>query len=178
MTHGKSLRLLVLAGSAVALVACEKPKGAETQATATPSTAVVPLTVTSPYSVNEMMVMIVDRPGELLWNVERAGKAPKSGEDWYQLENHAVELASAATLIQLGGTGPADGGWAADPRWQSRSRELVQAAQSARHAAQAKDYKALVQANGDIVSACEGCHKVFKPDIPTGGLFMRKGAQT
>jgi hypothetical protein len=176
MTRGYSVRLLVLAGSALALVACEKPK--TTEATATPSTAVVPTAVASPYSVNEMMVMIVDRPGELLWNVEKAGKAPKSGEDWYQLENHAVELASAATLIQLGGTGPADAGWAADPRWQSRSRDLVQAAQSARQAAHAKDFKALVQANGDIVSACEGCHKVFKPDIPTGGLFMHKGPQT
>lgn len=123
-------------------------------------------------SVNEMMVMIVDRPGELLWDVEKPGHGPKTDEAWYQLENHAVEVQSAATLIQLGGTGPADADWAAKPGWKTSAEALGVAAQHSRAAAKAKDLVALVKANGEIVDACEACHKEFKPEIPTGGLFM------
>ena len=128
------------------------------------------------FSINEMMVMIVDRPGELLWNVEKPGKAPKSDEGWYQLENHAVEVAVAGQVIKLGGTGPKDMEWAADPKWQSSADQLIAAAQHARAAAKAKDMSQVVAANGEIVDACEACHKVFKPDIPTGGLFMHTPA--
>ena len=33
------------------------------------------------------------------------------------------------------------------------------------------------KANGDLVEACETCHKQFKPDIPTGELFMHRGPE-
>jgi cytochrome c556 len=152
--------------AAAGLVACGQPSTTKTAA----ETALPP--PTPPFSVNEMMVMIVDQPGELLWDVEKAGHAPKTDEDWYNLENHAVSLASAATLIQLGGTGPADAGWARQPTWRSSAQQLVAAAMAARTAAHAKDMAGLTTANGQIVEACEGCHKEFKPDIPTGKLFL------
>jgi hypothetical protein len=128
----------------------------------------------APFSVNELMVMIIDQPGELLWNVEKDGRAPKTDEDWYQLENHAVALASAATLVKLGGTGPNDMGWSREAVWQTSSEQLVTAALNARQAASKKDFDALVKANGEIVDACNACHKQFKPNIPTGGLFMHQ----
>src|ERR1700733_2822020 len=61
--------------------------------------------LTPPFSINEMMVEIVDHPGELLWEIEK-GHTPKTVEDWNELENNAIALAGAATLIHLGGTGP------------------------------------------------------------------------
>jgi cytochrome c556 len=122
-------------------------------------------------------VMIVDQPGEHLWDVEK-GHEPKTPEDWYQLENHAVSLASAATVIQLGGTGPNDVIWAAQPEWRAASEHLIAAALKSRQAAKAKDLAALIQANGEIVDACEACHDKYKPDIPTGGLFIHNGQAT
>ncbi len=158
---------LTMFAAAAALSACSPAP--------TPSdTASAPPAPTPPFSINEMMVMIVDQPGELLWDVEKAGHAPKTDEDWYNLENHAVSLASAATLIQLGGTGPADAGWVKQDTWRSTAQQLGTAALAARTAAHAKDLAALTTANGQIVAACEGCHKEFKPDIPTGKLFLHQ----
>jgi cytochrome c556 len=169
-----SIALLVAATVGVSLGACnrEPAKEAAAPSTAAPVVATAPAPK-PPFSVNEMMVLIVDQPGELLWDVEK-GHNPKTPEDWYQLENHAVSLASAATLIQLGGTGVNDDKWAADEAWRTSAQNLVAAALKAREAAKAKNMNALVAANGQIVDACEACHTKFKPDIPTGGLFIHK----
>ncbi len=145
-----------------------------TPAPSATSAASIPAPPSAPFSVNEMMVMIVDQPGELLWDVEKPGRTPRTAEDWYQLETHAVSLASAATVIQLGGNGPNDATWAADPLWRSSAAKLVSAALVARGAARAKDLPTLIKANGQLVDACEACHAKFKPDIPTGGLFIHK----
>jgi hypothetical protein len=101
-----------------------------------------------------MMVEIVDHPGEWLWEVEK-GRTPKTGEDWYELENHAIALAGAATLIQLGGTGPEDAKWASQPEWKTSAQQLASAALTARQAAKSRDLAALIEANGKIVDACE-----------------------
>ncbi len=167
MTVSLKLSLCVLAIGSIGLLGACKPA----QEAAAPE-AVAPAGPTPVFSINEMMVMIVDQPGELLWHVEKAGHAPKTDEDWYQLENHAVSLASAGTLIQLGGTGPTDMEWSARPEWKASANQMITAAQAARTAAKAKDLPALITANGQIVDACESCHKVFKPDFPTGGLFL------
>lgn len=165
-------RVAGLVATAALLAGCDgKPTATAPNPTAA---AAAPAAPTPPFSVNEMMVMIVDQPGELLWDVEKPGRAPKTAEDWYQLEIHAVSLASAATVIQLGGTGPNDATWAADPVWKSSAGKLASAALVARGAARAKDLPTLIKANGQIVDACEACHAKFKPDIPTGGLFIHK----
>lgn len=170
MTQSKLLLMAGAIGAAGLLAAACTPKESAEAPTAAESG--VPAGIHAPLSVNELMVMIVDVPGEHLWDVEKSGHAPTTDEAWYQLENHAVELVGAATLIKLGGTGPNDMGWAGNPQWQSTADQLVAAAESARAAAKAKDMDALVMANGAIVDACEACHKTFKPDIPTGGLFL------
>ena len=171
-TSTRGLMLLIL-GSGALLAGCQPKADDQAEKVA----ALAPAAAAAPFSVNEMMVMIVDRPGELLWDAEKEGRAPKTADDWYDLENHAVELASAGTLIQMGGTGPSDADWAADPAWKSASQQMISAALSARTAARRHDIEALVKANGEIVEACETCHKQFKPDLPTGNLFMRRGPQ-
>jgi Cytochrome C' len=143
-------------------------KAAEKAMAAVPTSA---LALTPPFSINEMMVEIVDHPGELLWEIEK-GHTPKTGEDWYELENHAIALAGAATLIQLGGTGPEDAKWASQSEWKKSAQQLGTAALTARQAAKSRNLAALIDANGQIVDACESCHNKFKPDIPTGKLFI------
>jgi hypothetical protein len=38
------------------------------------------------------------------------------------------------------------------------------------NAGEAKNQQALVAANGQLVEACEGCHKRFKPALPSEGI--------
>ena len=44
-------------------------------------------------------------------------------------------------------------------------------------ASQVKDFQALVVANGQLVEACEGCHKRFKPALPSEGINHRHRAR-
>ena len=132
-----------------------------------------PLPVPPGFSINAEMVGLVDHAAHALWDVEREEHAPKSDEDWAEVEDSAVQLAAAGTVIALGGTGPADPGWAQLPDWTRFSRDLRDAALLARTAAQGKNLDALVKVNGQIVDVCEGCHKQFKPELPTERIVHR-----
>ncbi len=121
--------------------------------TASPNAALLP--VPPALSINAVMVGLVDHAAHALWNVEREGHAPTSDEDWAEVEDSAVQLAASGTVVALGGTGPADPGWAQLPDWKTFSRELRDAALLARTSAQGKNLEALVKANGQIVEVCE-----------------------
>jgi cytochrome c556 len=47
---------------------------------------------------------------------------------------------------------------------------MADAGAAALAAANARNLDALVAANGQVVESCEGCHKEFKPDLPTEGI--------
>jgi hypothetical protein len=126
-----------------------------------------------PVSINAEMVALVDHAGHELWDLERDGKAPKSADEWVTAEEHATQLAAAGSLIMLAGSGPNDKTLTSQPGWQKWSRALSDAGVTAMKAAEAKDMKALVAANGRLVEACEGCHKEFKPALPSEGINHR-----
>ena len=117
-----------------------------------------------------MMVGFVDHAGHVLWDVADETKAPKTDKDWGELEHHAIQMAAAGTLIALGGTGPADPGWANLPAWQTYSQQLSDGGLAALSAVRRKDRGALLKAGDQIVQTCESCHKEFKPELPTEGL--------
>jgi hypothetical protein len=121
-------------------------------------------------SIDALMVTWVDNSGHVLWNVEREGRVPKTDADWLEIQEHATQLAAAGTLIQLGGTGQADPGWTKSPDWKSNAQKMSDAALDAIAAAKSKDFQALVKANGQLVEACENCHKEFKPELPSEGI--------
>lgn len=147
------------------------------QPTASPASNASPLLLPPALSINAEMVGLVDHAAHALWDVEREGDAPKSDEDWTEVEDSAVQLAAAGTVIALGGTGPADPGWAQLPDWKTFSRELRDSTLLARTAAQGKNLDALVKANGQIVDVCEACHKQFKPELPTERIVHRHRTQ-
>jgi hypothetical protein len=168
----KSIRklALLLGASVLLLSACnagpeQKPATPEVSTPAPAAPAVAPVV-----SVNALMVTWIDNSGHVLWNAEREGRAPKNDADWLEIQEHATQLAAAGTLIQLGGTGQADPGWAKSPIGKTNSEKLSHAALDAIAAAKSKDLPALVKANGVLVEACENCHKEFKPDLPTEGI--------
>jgi cytochrome c556 len=121
-------------------------------------------------SINAEMVTIVDHAGHQLWEVERPGKAPKTDAAWANLEEHATQLAAAGALVSLAGTGINDIVWTDSAEWQKWSRALSDAGLAALKASQDKNMDALVAANGRLVEACEGCHKQFKPELPSEGI--------
>jgi hypothetical protein len=163
----------VIGGSVLLLSACNT--GGEKQQEAPQATAPAPAAPAAPavvpvVSVNALMVTWIDNSAHVLWNAERAGRAPKTDADWLELQEHATQLAAAGTLIQLGGTGQADPGWAKSPLWKTHAQGMADAAVQDLEAAKSKNLDALVNANGKLVEACEGCHKEFKPDLPTEGI--------
>lgn len=117
-----------------------------------------------------MMVALVDHAGHALWEAEREGKAPKTDEQWNEVVEHAVQIVAASTAITTAGTGPSDAVWTKSPSWRSHAQRMAAAGQSALAAARSKNLDALVKANGELVESCEGCHKEFKPDLPTEGI--------
>ena len=126
--------------------------------------------VSSLVSVNALMVALVDHASHELWNVEREGRAPKNDAEWREVEHHAIQLAGSGTLIALGGTGQADPGWAQSPDWKKYAQQLNDAGLAGLSAARGKNLEGLVKANGELVEACESCHKQFKPELPTEGI--------
>jgi hypothetical protein len=127
-------------------------------------------TVQSPVSINAEMVRVVDHAAHQLWNAEREGMAPKTDADWENIVEHATQIAAAGALIRLEGTGPNDRTFVQQADWQKFGAAISDAGLAALKAAEAKSQGALVSANGQLVEACEGCHKRFKPELPSEGI--------
>jgi len=147
---------------------CSAPP--EQPAPTQPATQAATETPRPPVSINAEMVALVDHAGHALWDVEKEGNAPKTDTDWADVEHHATQLAAAGSLVALGGTGVNDLVWIQSPGWQKWSRAMSDAAMGALKATHEKNLSALVAANGQLVEACEGCHKEFKPDLPSEGI--------
>ena len=121
-------------------------------------------------SINAEMVSLVDHSAHELWNLEKKENAPKTDQDWEEVQHHAMQLMAAGSLITLGGTGPGDAGWVQSPDWKMFAQKLIDTATREMDAAKSKNLEALVKANGDLVEVCEGCHKQFKPPLPSEGI--------
>jgi len=135
-----------------------------------PQASIVKPPVPLPISINALMVAQVDHASHELWDAGKEGHAPKTDQEWEELEHHAMQLAAGATLISLGGTGQADAGWVVKPEWKPLAQRLSDTAMGAVNAAHAKDLPKLLKAGDDLTDVCESCHKAFKPQIPSEGI--------
>jgi hypothetical protein len=160
--------VLVATGGIWLIAACSTPAPVEQQSAATPPASPAPPAVTSPVSINASMVSVVDHAGHELWAVERT--APKTKAQWEVLAEHATQLAAAGALIKVPGTGVQDMTWTANPNWQKWAGAMSEAGLAALNATEGENLEALVAANGRLVESCEGCHKEFKPDLPSEGI--------
>jgi hypothetical protein len=158
-------RGILLTAVAVLLVGCSGAPAPQETSPATPPAAPAP---ESPVSINAQMVALVDHAGHELWDVEKA--VPRTDEEWATVEHHAIQLAAAGTLVTVAGTGVNDREWVQSANWQKWARAMSAAGVAAQKAAQGKNVEALVTANGQLVESCEGCHKEFKPELPSEGI--------
>ena len=120
-------------------------------------------------SVNAIMVAVVDWAAHEVWE---AGYAETmTGRNWLTAKQYATQLLASGTLVSLGGTGRADQDWVTNPEWQRWSSRLIDDTKEALLAIEAQDQEKLVAVGERLVDACEGCHEVFKPTIPTEGIM-------
>ena len=126
--------------------------------------------VALPISINAVMVSFVDQAAHEIWDGGNQDR-DLTDREWLLIEQHSLQLAAAGTVISLGGTGPADRGWALSPAWQDWSRKLGVIALEAKQAVDAKSKVALRDAGDKLTDTCESCHKIFKPDVPTEGIM-------
>jgi hypothetical protein len=157
-----------LAVSAFFIAACTAAPQQVAPADSSAASASAPAAPESPVSLNAEMVALVDHAGHELWDVEKAG--PKAAIDWANVEHHAIQLAAAGALVRLAGTGVNDRDWVRSASWSKWAQAMSDAGSAAHKAAQDKNREALVSANGQLVESCEGCHKEFKPDLPSEGI--------
>lgn len=169
--HTRNLLVVAVASAALALAGCNnQPEEKSADAVAEPATT-TNASLTSPFSINELMVTWIDNASHVLWDAEREGQAPANDRAWTEIEDHAVQVGAAAVLIQIPGTGKSDAGWVADPKWRASAQQMAQAAVQAREAAKSRNLEALKTANGQLVASCEACHQAFKPELPTEGIL-------
>ncbi len=122
-------------------------------------------------SINEMMVMGVDYAAHWIWDAQEV--APKTEEDWFRIRVHATQLVVLGSAMTLGGTGVADNGWVRSPKWAEYAQEMIDSAGESLKAVDSQNVVALNASGGRLVLACEGCHKMFKPDLPSEGVLHR-----
>ncbi len=116
------------------------------------------------------MVALVDQAAHEIWEGGNQDR-DLTDREWLLIEQHALQLAAAGSVVSLGGTGAADHGWALSPAWQDWSRKLSSGALEAKQAVDAKSKVALRAAGDKLVDTCESCHKIFKPELPSEGIM-------
>lgn len=120
-------------------------------------------------SLNAIMVATVDWAAHEVWE---AGYAETmTGRNWLTAKQYATQLLAAGTLVSLGGTGPADMSWVTNDEWQRWSLRMIRETKETLRAIEAQDQEMLLAAGERLVDACEGCHEIFKPSIPTEGIM-------
>ncbi len=160
---------LVLAASLSACAPESVKSETASEATAPVSVAAARPPITLPVSINAVMVALVDHASEPLWL--DAYEPPTTEARWLESEHNAYQMAIGGKLIQLAGTGPKDTAWVADPEWITMADEMSAAGMDALGAAQAKNVAMLNTAGDRLVASCEACHKKFKPDLTSMGIY-------
>jgi hypothetical protein len=174
--------VLTLAG----LAACA-PKASQTAAAPGPATEL---------SIQEIMASLVDPAADSLWDsvgsTVTAGKdedrSPKTDKDWQQVRHWAVALVEAPNLLVMHGRPVAAPGGKlddadvpgitpapeirkmidADPQaFLVKAKALQDAGLLALKAVDARNPSRLLEAGGQIDTACENCHlKYWYPNAP------------
>lgn len=151
------MQALILAATAMALAACSgEPDAADEQ-------------LRLPISLNEVMVALVNHAANPIWRAD--WDEPETDAEWREVEHMAYQIQVGGALLQFPGTGPMDDEWVADPAWNRFAEQMSEAGRHAVNSAREQDQTLMRRAGDELVESCEGCHMVFKPDLPTMDMF-------
>ena len=84
-------------------------------------------------------------------------RAPRSGDDWYQLQARAVSLAEVGNLLLMDSRRKDNGDWVAI------THRFTLAAAAVAKAANLKDIDGTLLAGGDLYDTCTECHRKYLP---------------
>jgi hypothetical protein len=112
-------------------------------------------------TIMEVMLTQVAPATDTIWGIED----PKTDEEWQVFADAADLTIAAFEQTKTGGTGPNDSTWAADPKWQVYSDQVIAAAISTKAAVAARDVEAMWDAGGELYTPCEQCHIDFNPGV-------------
>ena len=151
------MKTTLLSVLGAALVAGCTPKAP----TPAPANAAPPYHVVA--NVKQVMNWIIEPNVDVLWDSVgtiiteacREELMPKTEEEWEAVRNSAAVVAEAGNLLMMEGR-------AFDrDEWMKASRGMIDAANTAIQAAEAKDVPALFDAGGAVYEACTACHSKY-----------------
>jgi hypothetical protein len=116
--------------------------------------------------VKQLMQGVVDPCADVVWEsvatiYTRAGveeRRPRTEQEWANVRNHAMMLMESGNLLMMPPRAK-DG-----DQWMKMAQELVDTAERALRAAEAKNVDGLYDVGGPIDEACEHCHKKYWPN--------------
>jgi hypothetical protein len=121
-----------------------------------------------PLSLLEVMRASIEVPADGLWAAEGAEKL--TDEDWLLVDQDAVQLIGATSLVARAGAGKNDSKWVANADWQAWVSDMQKTALALRATAKSKDAAKLAAAGDHLQKICAGCHAKYRPAEPSDGV--------
>jgi hypothetical protein len=112
-------------------------------------------------TIKEVMERIITPATNTLWGADN----PQTDEEWQTLDDAAITMIAIGNVLDMGGSGPSDNDWAADPVWKAFNQAMSNAAVQYRQAIQDKSMDAMFEAGDAIYTPCEACHLQFNPGV-------------
>jgi cytochrome c556 len=141
---------------APAVTAQERPPQPATPATpATPEAPAPRPDPPRPATMKELMLDLIYPTSDVLFYVAR--EEPKNDAEWLRIQLYALTLAETANVLMAPPRARDQGQWMKD------AKLLLDVGLTAYRAAQKRDYKTLVDLNGDLYEACQACHVNYRP---------------
>jgi hypothetical protein len=125
-------------------------------------------------TTDQVMDAIIIPNAQRIWDavVYVDGKlvtAPKTDDDWYNLQMNAYAVAEAGNLLKIPPRAKDNG------EWMTFSTALTDSSMEAVRAAEKKDLEGLLKAGGNVYNVCTDCHRMYvqadasapDPPIPT-----------
>src|SRR5690606_18466810 len=88
-------------------------------------------------TIKEVMEKTITPASNTLWN---AFDPPTDEAQWLALEEAAVTMLVASQAVAIGGTGPMDAKWVAEPAWKAFNQIMINASDDALAAVRARDH--------------------------------------
>lgn len=159
----------ILLGLVIGLTLFSCSVGVDTRTTTAASPRVL-IPFTPDVSINEIMVAQIDHAAHAIWNAANPENSAND-VDWVEVEHHAIQLLSSRSAMTMGGTGVNDAMWIAQSTWREYTTQMNDASLQILVAAKAQSMRNLEAAGDYLVDTCEGCHRQYKPSIPTEGVM-------
>ena len=111
-------------------------------------------------NIREVMLSVIAPMTNKLW----AASDIRSDEQWLELEQAAMTVIAAGTVVAQGGPDGAYSEQAQNADWQAYTQQMMAAARQAVQAIQNHDEQALFDAGNEaLYPPCENCHATYLP---------------